>query len=184
MSGMWLSRIIILPYCEKGPWRRRWQRKPGDGTIVTWLLNSPIIQIFDHQIFDQIQSHQTKYQYFCQKCQQQVGRDVHLLLAMPPARKSSSESNRSGRGGELEREEFENQYGFSGILHLPPLKKEDKLTKTCLSKIFSCGVSNSPGVTSPELFGLSPLSSCHNLCLQENSSMLLLKLELRILKMD
>merc|ERR1712066_329914 len=40
----------------------------------------------------------------------------NLLLAMPPARKSSSESSRSG-------------------------------------------------VTSPELFGLSPLSSCHNLCL-------------------
>ena len=37
------------------------------------------------------------------KCQKQVGRDVHLLLAMPPARKSSSESNRSGKGGEVER---------------------------------------------------------------------------------
>ena len=103
MPGIWLSRIIILPYCEKGPWRRRWQRKPEDGTIVIWLLNCPIIQIFDHQIFDQIQSHQIKYQYFCKKCQKQVGWDVHLLLAMPPARKSSSESSRSGKGGKVER---------------------------------------------------------------------------------
>ena len=87
MSGMWLSRIIVLPYCEKGPWRRRWQRKPEDCTIVFPLLNRPIIQIFGHQIFDKIQLHQINRQLFLPKISKTSWAGCSPLVGNAPSQK-------------------------------------------------------------------------------------------------
>ena len=112
MSGMWLSRIIVLPYCEKGPWRRRWQRKPEDGTIVIWLLNCPIIQIFDHQIFDKIQLHQINRQLFLPKISKTSWAGCSPLVGNAPSQKILLWVQQIWKRGEAREKNFKTNMDF------------------------------------------------------------------------
>ena len=118
--------------------------------------------------------------------------NVHLLLAIPPARKSSSESSRSAGGEKLDQKAKLKFQTLPGVLKSNILQSGLKawISKKALfvndvnvgkfeeaifcefwrfpgatEKIKMVNFESLPGVTSPGWAGLSPCSSRHSLCL-------------------